>query len=86
MRVRWRPRATIQARSLNPAIIEKRSENIQHKQAVWGRVSPPPKKKLPLTSSRLAQHKMAAATEQEISYSRGPRPIEERKGLSHFCH
>ncbi|KAJ1082567.1 hypothetical protein NDU88_002732 [Pleurodeles waltl] len=96
MRVRWCPQATIQARSLNPAIIttgglKNCSEAIREYTAQVGtaalhfgaEIAP---KKLPLTSSRLSQHKMAAATEQEISYNRGPRSIEERKGLSHFCH
>ncbi|KAJ1180946.1 hypothetical protein NDU88_006157 [Pleurodeles waltl] len=37
---------------------------------LWGRDRP---KKLPPTSSRLPRHKMAAAKEQETSYSCGPR-------------
>ncbi|KAJ1180833.1 hypothetical protein NDU88_006048 [Pleurodeles waltl] len=98
MRVRWRPQATNQARSLNPAIIttgglKNCREAIGEYTAQAGTAAlhfgaeiAPPKKKIPLTSSRLPRHKMATATEQEISYSRGPRSIEERKGLSHFCH
>ncbi|KAJ1123090.1 hypothetical protein NDU88_001563 [Pleurodeles waltl] len=96
MRVRWCPQATIQARSLNPTIIttgglKNCREAIGEYTAQVGtaalhfgaEIAP---KKLPLTSSRLPRHKMAAATEQETSYSRSPRSIEERKGLSHFCH
>ncbi|KAJ1208246.1 hypothetical protein NDU88_003632 [Pleurodeles waltl] len=96
MRVRWRPQATIQARSLNPAIIttgglKNCREAIGEYTAQVGtaalhfgaEIAPP--KKLPLTSLRLPQLKIGPATEQEISYSRGPRSIEECKGLSHFC-
>ncbi|KAJ1148098.1 hypothetical protein NDU88_000939 [Pleurodeles waltl] len=88
MRVRWRPQATIQARSLNPAIITTRGlkncrEVIGEYTAQVGtaalhfgaEIAPP--KKLPLTSLQLPRHKMAAAMEQEISYSRSPRSIEE---------
>ncbi|KAJ1192095.1 hypothetical protein NDU88_001407 [Pleurodeles waltl] len=96
MRVRWRPQATIQARSLNPAIIttgglKNCREAIREYTAqvgtaalhFWAEIAP---KKLPLTSLRLPRHKMAAATEKETSYSRCPRSIEERKRLRHFCH
>ncbi|KAJ1090505.1 hypothetical protein NDU88_003637 [Pleurodeles waltl] len=95
MRVRWRPQATIQARSLNPAIITtggpkncreamgEYTEQVGTAALHFG-AEIAPKKKLPLTSLRLPRHKMAAATEQETSYSRGPRSIEERKGLKHF--
>ncbi|KAJ1182420.1 hypothetical protein NDU88_007610 [Pleurodeles waltl] len=96
MQVRWHPQATIQDRSLNPGIIttgglKNCREEIGEYTAQVGTaalhfVAEIAPKKLPLTSSRLPQHKMAAATEQEISYSRGPRSIEERKELSHFCH
>ncbi|KAJ1191282.1 hypothetical protein NDU88_000598 [Pleurodeles waltl] len=97
MRVRWRPQATIQARSLNPAIIttgclKNCRESIGEYTAQVGTAALhfgaeiAPQKKLPPTSSRLPRHKMAAVTEQETSYSRGPRSIEERKGLRHFCH
>ncbi|KAJ1141298.1 hypothetical protein NDU88_007631 [Pleurodeles waltl] len=94
MRVRWRPQATIQAQSLNHAIIttgglKNCREAIGEYTAQVGtaalhfgaEIAP---KKFPLTSSRLPQHKMAPETEQETNYSRGPRSIEERKG--HFCH
>ncbi|KAJ1082013.1 hypothetical protein NDU88_002185 [Pleurodeles waltl] len=73
MRVRWRPQATIQARSLNPAIIttgglKNCREAIGEYTAQVGtaalhfgaEIAP---KKLPPTSSRLPRHKMAAATE-----------------------
>ncbi|KAJ1185164.1 hypothetical protein NDU88_001958 [Pleurodeles waltl] len=83
MRVRWRRQATIQARSLNPAIIttgglKNCREAIREYTAQVGtaalhlgeEIAPP--KKLPLTSSRLPRHKRAVATEKETSYSRGP--------------